>query len=59
MHIFSCTRLDILHLVNITGTTIKDTWTKPKGVGSGEGGGMAGVGGSGGGKRQTTVLEQQ
>ena len=28
-----------------SGTTIKDTWTKPRGVDAREGGGMAGVGG--------------
>ena len=32
---------------------------KPRWVRSGQGGGMAGVGGSGGEKMQTTVLEQQ
>ena len=32
----------------LSGTTIKDTWTKPRG----------GVRGSGGGKMQTTGLEQ-
>ena len=30
-----------------------------KGVRSGVGGGMAGIGGSGGGEMETTVLEQQ
>ena len=30
---------------------------KTKGMGSGEGGEMAGVGGSSGGKRQTTIIE--
>ena len=43
------------------GTTTKDTWTKPRGgVESGEAcGGWLGCRGSGGGKMQTTVLEQQ
>ena len=36
------------------GTCIKDTWGKPKGVGSRVGGGV-----SGGGIMETTVLEQQ
>ena len=40
----------------ITGTTIKGTWTKPRGrVEVGEGGGF----GWGGEKMQTTVIEQQ
>ena len=42
----------------ITGTTIKDTWTKPRG--RGEGGmevGSAGVGWRDGEKRHTTVIE--
>ena len=39
-----------------SGTTIKDTWTKPRGkVEAREGGGF----GWGGGKMQTTVIEQQ
>ena len=39
-----------------SGTTIKDTWTKPRaGVEAGEGGGF----GWDGEKRQTTVTEQQ
>ena len=39
-----------------TGTTIKDTWTKPRGrVEAGEEGGF----GWGGEKMQTTVVEQQ
>ena len=39
-----------------SGTTIKDTWTKPRGrVEVGEGGGF----GWGGEKMQTTVIEQQ
>ena len=42
-----------------SGTTIKDTWTKPRGVESGEGGGDSWVGGRGRGKRQKTVFEQQ
>ena len=33
-----------------SGTCIKDTWTKPKGVGSRVGGGVAGVWGSGRGE---------
>ena len=36
-----------------SGTTIKDTWTKPRWSGIGEAGGD----GWGGGKMQTTVLE--
>ena len=41
-------------------TTIKDTWTKPRWVGSGVGG-RDGWGGEewGGGEMETTVLEQQ
>ena len=40
-----------------SGTSIKDTWTKPRGgVDAREGGG---VGGSGGGLMQITVIEQQ
>ena len=44
-----------------SGTCIKDTWTKSKGVGSRGYVGMAGVGQSGGGgeEMETTVLEQQ
>ena len=42
-----------------SGTCIKDTWTKPKGVGSRVGVGMAEVGGTGGGEMETTVLEKQ
>ena len=43
-----------------SGTSIKDTWIKPRrGWNQGRMVGMAGVGGSGGGKRQTTVFEQQ
>ena len=41
-----------------SGTTIKDTWTKPRWVQSGEGNGD-GWRGSGGGKMETTILEQQ
>ena len=37
-----------------TGTTIKDTWTKPRAVESGEGGRDS----WGGGERQITVLEK-
>ena len=44
----------------ITGTTIKDTWTKPRGmVEAREGGGFGWGEGSGGGKMQTTVIEEQ
>ena len=43
-----------------SGTTIKDTWTKPRGAwDQGREVGVAGVGGSGREKMQTTVLEQQ
>ena len=41
------------------GTTIKVTWTKPRGVESGEEVGMAMVGGNPGGELQTAVLKQQ
>ena len=42
----------------ITGTTIKDTWTKSRErVEVGEGGGSAGVGWRVGEKRHTTVIE--
>ena len=42
----------------ITGTTIKDTWTKSRGmVEVGEGGGSAGLGWRDGEKRHTTVIE--
>ena len=42
----------------ITGTTIKDKWTKSKGrVGVGKGRGSAGVGWRDGEKRHTTVIE--
>ena len=43
-----------------SGTTIKDTWTKPRGrVETREGGGFGWGGGSGGEKMQTAVSEQQ
>ena len=38
-----------------SGSAIKDTWTKPRWSGIGEAGGD----GWGGGKMQTTVIEQQ
>ena len=38
----------------LSGTTIKDTWTKPRVGGIGEGGGDGW-----GGERQKTLLEQQ
>ena len=41
------------------GTCIKDTWTKPKGVGLRVEGGDGWGGGAGGVKMETTVLEQQ
>ena len=42
----------------ITGTTIKDTWTKPRGrVEMGEGGGFGWGGVEGREKRHTTVIE--
>ena len=41
------------------GTCIKDTWTKPKGVGSRVGGGGWLGWGSGGGEIEITILEQQ
>ena len=37
---------------------MKNTWTKPKGVGSRMGSGDDWDGGKGGGKMKTTVLEQ-
>ena len=37
---------------------MKDTWTKPRGVETGEGGGDRWGGGEKWGKRQKTVLEQ-
>ena len=41
-----------------SGTTIKDTWTKPRGrVEAGEGGGFGWGGVEGGEKMQTTVTE--
>ena len=41
-----------------SGTTIEDTWTKPRGrVEAREGGGFGG--GIGEGKMQTTIFEQQ
>ena len=44
----------------ITGTTIKDTWTKSRGwVEVGEEVGSAGVGWRDGEKRHTTVIEYQ
>ena len=43
-----------------SGTTIKDTWTKPRRVWKqGREGGLAGVWQRGGEKMQTTVIEQQ
>ena len=42
-----------------SGTCIKDTWTKPKGVGSRVGSGYGWSGGSSGGEMQTIILEQQ
>ena len=41
------------------GTGIKDTWTKPKGVGLSVGGEDGWGGGHGGVKMETPVLEQQ
>ena len=42
----------------ITGTSIKDTWIKPRGrVKAREGGGFGWGGGRGGEKMQTTVIE--
>ena len=41
------------------GTTIKDTWTKPMGRVEAREGGEFGQEGSGTGKMQTTVMEQQ
>ena len=42
-----------------SGTTIKDTWTKPRGrVEAGEGDGFDWGGVEGGEKMQTTVIEQ-
>ena len=42
----------------LSGTTIKDTWTKPKWREAREGGGFGWSGGSDGRKIQTTVIEQ-
>ena len=42
-----------------SGTSIKDTWTKPKGVGSGVGGKDGWSGGCGEVKMETTVVGQQ
>ena len=43
----------------MSGTCIKDTWTKPKGEDQVWEMGMAGVGRSGEGKMEITVLEKQ
>ena len=43
----------------LSGTCIKDTWTKPKGVESRVGGGDRWAGRSGSGKMETTILEVQ
>ena len=44
----------------VSGTTIKDRWTQPRGrVEAGEGGGFGWHGVEGGGGMQTTVIEQQ
>ena len=40
-----------------SGTTIKDTWTKARGAGSGEGGGDGWGGASGGGEIQQLYLK--
>ena len=43
-----------------SGTSIKDTWTKPRGrVDTGEGGGFGWGGGRVGEKLQTTIIERQ
>ena len=42
-----------------SGTCIKDSWTKPMGLRSRVGGGDGWGGESGGGKMETTILEQQ
>ena len=43
-----------------TGTTVKDTWPKPRErMEAGEGRGFGWGGGSGGENMQTTVIEQQ
>ena len=39
--------------------SLKDTWTKPKGLGSRLGSGDGWGGGCGGGEMETTVLEHQ
>ena len=41
------------------GTCVKDTWKRQRGVASRVGGGDGWRGGNGGGKMETTVLEQQ
>ena len=43
----------------LSGTCIKDTWTKPKGTGSRVGSGDGWGGWESWGERETTVLEQQ
>ena len=43
----------------MSGTTIRDTWTKPKGVGSGVGVGNGWEGAGVEGEMETTVCEQQ
>ena len=48
-----------LFTLQFTGTTIKDTWTKIRGVEKGDGGEEGWGAGEGGAKRQKTVLEQQ
>ena len=42
-----------------SGTTIKDTWTKPRGVEAGKGGGFGWGGGRSGGGKCRQLIEQQ
>ena len=62
--IYLCQNTGSIHIritnKGFSGTTVKDIWTKPRGrVEASEGGGFGWVGGCGGGKMKTTVIEQQ